>query len=68
MLLFWNVRDLNDPSKQRRLKLALKKFHVNIIFLLETHVKISSFSAIIDHILPRWRFIANYDFATLGRI
>lgn len=68
MLFFWNVTGLNDPRKQRRLMLALKKFHGNVICLLKTHVKQENFFSITDHILPGWICIANYDHALLGRI
>lgn len=43
---------LNDPRKQKRLKLALKKFRVNIICLIETHVKLGSCPAMLDFVLP----------------
>src|SRR4051812_1573749 len=68
MLLFWNIRSLNDPRKQRKLIQALKNFHVSIICLLETHVQQNNFSAISERILPGWNVIANYEFAPLGRI
>lgn len=68
MLLLWNVRGLNDPRKQKKLKLALQKHHLTIICLLETHVKQSNCPSIVEYLLPGWSFIANYDSVVLGRI
>src|SRR5436190_1373443 len=68
MILFWNARGINDPRKQKRLKVALRKFNVNIICLLETHVKQNSSLAIAAFLAPGWNFVANYDHADLGRI
>lgn len=39
MLLFWNVRGLNDKNKKYQLKRVLQKFTGSIICLLETHNK-----------------------------
>lgn len=64
MLLFWNVRWINVPKKQKRLKLVLKKFTVHIVCLLETHVQISNSTPVADYILPGWSFLANYEFAS----
>lgn len=68
MILSWNVRGLNDPKKQRRLKQSLRKFHVSTICLLKTHVKQENSSSITGYVLPGWKLIANYTFASLGRI
>lgn len=68
MFLFWNIRGLNDPRRQRSLVKSLKKFQVNIISLLETHVLQNNFSSIVNFILPGWSSVTNYEFATLGRI
>lgn len=54
--------------KQRRLKLALNKFHGSIVCLLETHVKQDKFLPICSYILPGWTCFVNYDYGLLGRI
>lgn len=68
MMLFWNVRGINGPRKQKKLKNALKKIHVNIVCLLERHVKQSISSSIADFILPGWALLTNYEHASIGRI
>lgn len=68
MILFWNVRGINDPRKPKSLRVALKKFQINIICLLETHVRYDNFLSIVGRIFPGWNINANYDHAQLGRI
>src|SRR5436190_23583348 len=68
MMLFWNVRGINDPRKQRSLQKSLLKFHGSIVCLLETHVKEDSFMAISSKLFPGWQVTANYKYAQLGRI
>src|SRR4051812_47854958 len=68
MILFWNVRGINDLIKQQRLKLALQKFNGSIACLLETHVSKMNQQAIINKIVPGWSCIDNYANAELGRI
>ncbi|GLT57601.1 hypothetical protein SLA2020_305620 [Shorea laevis] len=38
-ILFWNVRGINMPSKQKELKRYFMQYNANIICLLETHVQ-----------------------------
>src|SRR4051812_36646513 len=68
MILFWNVRGINDPKKQKNLKAVLRKFQGSIICLLETHVKKDHFLSIFGNLLPGWTILANYEDAYLGRI
>src|SRR4051812_21278732 len=55
-------------KKQKKLVQSLKKYHVNIVCLLETHVKEEGSAAIASYLLPGWKFVANYSYASLGRI
>src|SRR4051812_35441825 len=68
MLLFWNVRGLNDPSKQYQLKRYLKSFNGNIICLLETHVQQDKMDSVVKLLRPGWVAIENYPFSPLGRV
>lgn len=68
MILLWNVRGINDPKKQRTLKLRLKKHQCSIMCLLETHVRQDNSASIVAYLLPRWSFLANYEHFSMGRI
>ncbi|GLT29998.1 hypothetical protein SLA2020_048250 [Shorea laevis] len=67
-ILFWNVRGINMPSKQRELKRYFMQYNANIICLLETHVQRQNFLAISSFLLPGWPGHNNYEYASLGRI
>lgn len=63
----WNVRGLNDPSRQREVAKFLKE-DINIVGLLETKVIDSNHVRILNHVLHDWVSLTNYEHAILGRI
>lgn len=52
MVMFWNVRGLNDPQEQKILKNVLSSYNGCLICLLETHVRKDKQFAIIKNIVP----------------
>lgn len=68
MLMFWNVRGLNDPQKQKRLKSILRQYNGNLVCLLETHVLEEKSSAIMQSMLAGWNSLEKYEVSPLGRI
>lgn len=68
LIQFWNVTDLNDPIKHKRLKRALRSFHGSILCLLETHVQQANNASILRGLKPWWKYVDNYEYVSLGRI
>lgn len=68
MILFWNVRGLNNPRKKRRLKFLIQSLHISVISLLETHASQENQAAIIKRLKPNYQVVDNYAHATQGRI
>jgi hypothetical protein len=50
----WNVRGLNNPSKQYEVKKQILKCKANVVCLVKTRIKYCNFSPIKDKFLPRW--------------
>lgn len=68
MLVFWNIRGLNDPHKQYLLKKSLEAFSGEIICLLETHTKEKNQEKILQFIKPGCPCLEYYPHAVLRRI
>jgi exonuclease III len=51
--LVWNVRGLNNPSRQYEVKKQILKCKSNVVCLVETRIKYYNFSPIKDKFLPR---------------
>ncbi|GLT49726.1 hypothetical protein SLA2020_232630 [Shorea laevis] len=66
--LFWNVRGINMPRKQKDLKKYLREYNADIVCLVETHVQQFKFDLVAEYILPRWQRFCNYECAASGRI
>ena len=49
-LLSWNIRGLNDRSKQKILKMKLQKDPPSVLFLQETKCPIDTAASILDRI------------------
>jgi hypothetical protein len=52
--LVWNVRGLNNPSRQYEVKKQILKCKANVVCLVETRIKDCNFSPIKDKFLPGW--------------
>lgn len=68
MLLFWNVRGLNNPLKQKRLRNILNQLRINLLCLLETHVTQDKQATMVDRLFPGCNVVDNYNHARLGRV
>jgi exonuclease III len=67
-ILFWNVRGLNDPFKQREVKKLLRRLKISIFCILETHIKEDKAHSIKEFIASSWGWIHNYGNHWMGRI
>ena len=66
--LIWNVRGLNHPSKQKKVKSMIKAHNIGLICLIETRVKSNKADKIRTYIVLDWDYAYNYDKHFLGRI
>ncbi|KAK4734020.1 hypothetical protein R3W88_008281 [Solanum pinnatisectum] len=66
--VFWNVRGGNKWYKRKELKNYIKSKHIKLAGLVETRVKTHKASQVIQHIVPGWSFLNNYQDAINGRI
>lgn len=66
--LVWNVRGLNDLSKQREVRNMVRRLRVDVVCLIETRVKVEKVDKITEAMLPEWGIFSNYEFNPLGRI
>jgi exonuclease III len=60
-ILIWNMRGLNDPSKQREVKSMVKRHFIGLLCLIETKVKERKADHIRNTIVLDWGFIFNYE-------
>jgi exonuclease III len=67
-ILFWNVRGLNDPFKQKEVKKLVRQLNISIICIVETRIREEKAQKIKDFIVPKWGWFHNYDNHCLGRI
>jgi hypothetical protein len=67
-IVTWNIRGLNDLSKQREIRSLVKRLHIHLFCLIETKVKSDKSVKIQGDIFPGWGFISNYEYHHLGRI
>ncbi|WMV08482.1 hypothetical protein MTR67_001867 [Solanum verrucosum] len=64
----WNVRGLNQPLKQKELKLFLQKHKIDPLGCLETRVKQFKSQTILNKVAHGWNSKCNYLEAVNGRI
>jgi len=68
MMLIWNVRGLNHPSKQKEVQRMVRAQRIGIFCLIETKVKEGNAARISSTLFPDWDFCYNYEKHYLGRI
>ncbi|KAK9750135.1 hypothetical protein RND81_02G175700 [Saponaria officinalis] len=66
--LFWNVRGLNSPNKEKDLRWHLHKNNVDLCGVVETKVRISSFNKVVVCFALDWEIINNFQHHDGGRI
>ncbi|GAV80399.1 LOW QUALITY PROTEIN: DUF4283 domain-containing protein, partial [Cephalotus follicularis] len=64
----WNVRGLNDPSKQNKVRHFLSSNNISLIGILETKFRKVNLNNIVRSINRNWCFISNHDVSIFGRI
>uniref|UniRef100_A0A0V0I3C0 Putative ovule protein n=1 Tax=Solanum chacoense TaxID=4108 RepID=A0A0V0I3C0_SOLCH len=62
----WNVRGLNQPLKQKELKLFLQKHKIDPLGCLETRVKQFKSQTILNKVAHGWNSKCNYPEAVNG--
>lgn len=68
-LLFWNIRGLNEPSKQHAIKKIQKDNKCSLVCILETRVREKNKVHVLAGLkLGHWEAISNYEFSSKGRI
>lgn len=48
--LFWNVRGMNRPFKQKKLRIYLNKYKISLAGILETKVKQHKFNESLEYV------------------
>ena len=66
-LAAWNIRGLNDPLKQKKVRSFVMSNELDFVCILETRLRVSNKDRIFNSLLPGWRLFHNYDHALLGR-
>ncbi|OMO60226.1 reverse transcriptase [Corchorus capsularis] len=64
----WNMRGLNDPSKQVQVAKRIRSLNVDIACFLETRVKSPNFDRILKKHFMGWQSLNNYSHAINGCI
>lgn len=65
---FWNVRGLNDKSKQKAVRDFIIKENIEVMGLLETKLNAENEKQILDHLMCSWKYVSNSNCAPLGRV
>jgi hypothetical protein len=66
--LFWNIRGVNHPSKQKEVKSMIQRHNISLVCLIETKVQEHNVDRVKSCIVPEWDYVANYNCHFLGRI
>ncbi|XP_022842002.1 uncharacterized protein LOC111365698 [Olea europaea var. sylvestris] len=65
---YWNVRGLNDPLKQSKVKNLITSNRLSLCGLVETKVKEKNQNKVANAIFKSWSVLTNYNCSPLGRI
>ena len=60
ILASWNVRGVNEPHKQKEVRLLIRRSILSLLGLNETRTQSSKHQNIIHSICPSWRYFTNY--------
>lgn len=64
----WNIRGLNDLSKQREIRSLVSRLNIHLFCIIETRVKFAKSALTQKAMLSGWEFVSNYNLHYLGRI
>lgn len=68
LLCTWNIRGFNESLKHTEVKNGVKKMNIKVMVLCETRVKAHKFDAITRKFGRHWKWIANYEHCSRGRL
>ena len=64
----WNIRGLNNPSKQKELVKFVASHHIDVLGITESKVRVPNQATIQKYFLPSWKFISNSQPDSVDRI
>ncbi|XP_028095883.1 uncharacterized protein LOC114295782 [Camellia sinensis] len=64
----WNVRGLNDPSKQKEVKSFVSKENFHVMGILETKIKQTNERKICEKCFGKWSMLSNSQPTETGRV
>lgn len=68
-ILIWNVRGLNRPSMQAEIRTKIQKMKLDLVILLETRVKQTSYHSVSSSVVPNgWMESSNMNDGSSARI
>ena len=56
---YWNIRGLNNPSKQHEIVKFVLSNHIDVLGIIESKVRIPNQVKIQRSFLPSWKFVTN---------
>lgn len=62
----WNIRGLNASDKQREVKEFIKGNFLNLVCIVETHVKSDSVGNVASRVFNRWSWVSNTSLSPSG--
>lgn len=67
IILSWNIRGLNSPSKIQGVRRLIRVHKVDMIALFETSVKIKNIDKLVGRLGKEWSWYHNYSHSMKGR-
>ncbi|GAV83884.1 Exo_endo_phos domain-containing protein, partial [Cephalotus follicularis] len=64
----WNVRGLNDPSKQSEIRAFISSNSISLLGILESRVRVHNLDIVARNINKSWSFVSNCSVSMSGRI
>jgi len=65
---FWNIRGMFNPVKKAEVRRLITFNNLSLIGFIETKVPENLFVSISSLLFKNWKWVANYDFSSRGRI
>ncbi|KAF8029450.1 hypothetical protein BT93_E1992 [Corymbia citriodora subsp. variegata] len=64
----WNIRGLMNPAKQAEVRQFVRLNKICCVGILETKVSAANFNNLSFGLIPGWKWMSNYEYASRGRI
>ncbi|KAJ0021146.1 hypothetical protein Pint_31804 [Pistacia integerrima] len=62
----WNVRGLNQPTKQKEVRVFMNYIQIGLCALLETRIAYPKIHSVFDKVFCRWHWISNAEYGSRG--